>query len=101
MRILILLSLFAFSGIKAQSPDLSNIELTETHYLRNGQLRRAGKIVDGLREGEWKFYHYNGHLSAIGNYVKYQRDGEWIGYHDNSQLEFIGKYVNNKREGEL
>ena len=55
------------------------------------------QIVNGLKEGYWKWYHYNGNLWYKGNYISDKRDGYWEVYHSN--LCYKCNYISGRREG--
>ena len=45
-------------------------------YYENGQLSILGKMVDGLREGEWTWYFENGNVSSTVNFSADKKDGK-------------------------
>ncbi|WP_415370845.1 toxin-antitoxin system YwqK family antitoxin [Patiriisocius sp. Uisw_047] len=70
------------------------------YYYENGQLESILKYENGFLKGEMKYYYENGQLSLIGKWENGQPIGEWKSYHENGQLYNIGKNENGKKTGE-
>jgi antitoxin component YwqK of YwqJK toxin-antitoxin module len=68
-------------------------------YHENGQLESIVKYENGFM-GETKYYDENGQLSLIGKFENEEATGEWKSYYENWQLFDIGKYENGKKTGE-
>ncbi len=49
----------------------------------NGQVAIEGKVVDGLREGEWKWYYPTGKLKRTSIYKKGKKNGKTVYYWPN------------------
>ena len=45
-----------------------------------------GKVVNGLKEGEWKGFYENGNLLWSGFYNKGLNVSKWIEYHNNGKV---------------
>ena len=58
-----------------------------------------GKVVDGLKEGEWKGFYENGNLLWSGFYNNGLNVSKWIEYHNNGKVFTIGHYDNGKKIG--
>ncbi len=56
--------------------------------------------VNGIREDECAIYSMDGQLSEIGNYVNGKLEGEYKKYYENGQLEYVCNLINNCKEGE-
>ena len=60
-----------------------------------------GRFENGVKIGEWAFYHDNGQLHSKGSFRNGVHIGEWIFYHDNGQLWKKVTFKNGVKEGEL
>jgi antitoxin component YwqK of YwqJK toxin-antitoxin module len=49
----------------------------------NGQVAIEGKVVNGLREGEWKWYYPTGKLKRTSIYKKGKKNGKTVYYWPN------------------
>jgi len=58
-----------------------------------------GQMVDGKKEGHWKYYLLTGQLWEKGNYDNGEEEGIWVRYHPNGQMHFKGDYKNGKKDG--
>lgn len=68
-------------------------------YHPNGALQIKGKYVNGLQEGEWKWYRESGKVLYIENFVNGKQNGDYIFYFENGQIRTFGQYQNGKMEG--
>ena len=60
----------------------------------------TGKIVDGYKEGEWKFFYPNGKYLGLTVFFEGEKNGKIEKYYENGQLEFEGQYKNDRKIGE-
>lgn len=60
----------------------------------------TGKIVDGYKEGEWKFFYPNGKYLGLNVFFEGEKNGKIEKYYENGQLEFEGQYKNDRKIGE-
>ena len=60
---------------------------------------QIGKVVNGLKEGEWKGFYENGNLLWSGFYNNGLNVSKWIEYHNNGKVFTIGHYDNGKKIG--
>ena len=63
--------------------------------------REEGKIIKGVREGEWLEYWDNGQLYSKKNYKGGKYDGEYFSYYESGQLNVNVNYIDGKKDGEL
>lgn len=68
------------------------------YFHSNGAKRSEGKLVDGERDGEWKFYYRNGELKDTENYKDGLLDGELRTYYKNGHVKIKQFYVDGSRE---
>lgn len=59
----------------------------EKWFYENGVLQLEGKIVDNLREGEFRGYHPSGELMSVGKFVKGKREGKGKIYFEDGHLK--------------
>lgn len=64
---------------------MQNLDRNHTGYVQEvskyGKVRAAGKLVNGLPEGEWSYYGYSGELQIRGGYEDGEEIGEWNYYY--------------------
>ena len=58
-----------------------------------------GKVVNGLKEGEWKGFYENGNLLWSGFYNNGLNVSKWVEYHNNGKVFTMGYYDNGKKIG--
>jgi len=58
-----------------------------------------GKVVNGLKEGEWKGFYENGNLLWSGFYNKGLTVSKWTEYHNNGKVFTMGHYKNGEKIG--
>ncbi len=51
----------------------------------NGQVAIEGRVVNGLREGEWKWYYSNKKLKRTSIYKKGKKNGKTVYYYPNGK----------------
>lgn len=73
-----------------------------TEYHTGGQIKAKGDFDNGIRIGEWIFYHPNGKVEQKGRYDKKGKpQGLWQWFYENGKLLREENYLNGKREGAL
>ena len=60
----------------------------------------TGKIIEGYKEGEWKFFYPNGKYLGLNVFFEGEKNGKIEKYYENGQLEFEGQYKNDRKIGE-
>lgn len=71
-------------------------------YYMEGNLLAKGNYVNGLKVGEWRYYHWNDTLEQIGNYDKNgYSTGNWKWYYDNGKLRRDENFFEGVSEGEM
>lgn len=71
----------------------------EKWYHENGELQLEGKIVDNLREGEFKGYYPTGELMSVGTFVKGKREGKGKIYYTNGMVSTENEYHDGNPSG--
>jgi antitoxin component YwqK of YwqJK toxin-antitoxin module len=59
-----------------------------TYFFKNGKIKAEGISMNGIMEGEWKFYRETGQLWQVGNFKEGQKHGSWIRYDKKGKLEY-------------
>lgn len=72
---------------------------SETFY-ETGELKMKGKMVDQLKNGQWKYYHQNGKIYQMGSFKDDKETGLWKIYHENEALRQIGNFKEGKQDGQ-
>ena len=78
---------------------LVSCNLTKEIY-ESGELKKIGRTSNGVKTGDWKFYHKNGELFQKGKYRNENKIGIWKIYHENGKLHQIGEFNAGKQNGE-
>jgi len=68
-------------------------------YHPNGALQVKGKILNGLREGEWKWYRDSGKPLYTENFANGKHEGPYVFYLDDGSLRTSGQYKDDKMTG--
>ncbi|MBC7384258.1 MAG: hypothetical protein H7296_14925 [Bacteroidia bacterium] len=58
-----------------------------------------GKLLNGERDGEWRFYYISGQLSGTEQYIKKNQSGPSVEYFKSGKLSIEETYKNNYRDG--
>lgn len=71
-------------------------------FYPEGNLLAIGNYVNGVKVGEWKYYHQNDTLEQIGSYDKNgYSTGKWFWYFDNGKIRRIENFFEGVYEGEM
>ena len=62
----------------------------------NKQVAIEGKVVNGLREGEWKWYYDNGKLKRTSIYKHGKKNGKTVYYYKNGKKRMEITFYNDK-----
>jgi len=65
----------------------------------NGQRISEIAIVDGLRNGEAKYYYASGQLMETGTFKNGQKDGKWLRYNETGITIGLAIYHLDKKNG--
>ena len=64
-----------------------------TFYYDNGNVESHGHLVNGKKEGVWKYYYESGKVKKRGIYKSGIKDGSWV-YHDkDGERDYYIEYV--------
>lgn len=70
---------------------------TLTYFFKDGKVKAQGASINGIMEGEWKFYRESGQLWQVGNFRNDQKHGPWIRYDKKGQLEYDEQFEEGKQ----
>ena len=59
-----------------------------TYFFKDGKVKAEGISIEGVMQGEWKFYRETGQLWQTGNCKDNQKHGKWFRYDKNGHLEY-------------
>ena len=62
----------------------------------NGQVAIEGKVINGLREGEWKWYYPTGKLKRTSIYKKGKKNGKTVYYWPNGNKRMEIYFLEDK-----
>jgi len=65
-----------------------------TYFFKNGKTKAEGVSINGIMEGEWKFYRETGQLWQVGNFKEGQKHGPWIRYDKKGKIEYQETFIN-------
>jgi antitoxin component YwqK of YwqJK toxin-antitoxin module len=68
----------------------------ESYYVDNGQLRFAGKFVEGLPDGKHSYYSHDGKLTEEGKYIMGEKDGNWVYYNPDGTILLTITFSKNR-----
>ena len=67
-----------------------------TYFFKNGKIKAEGISINGIMEGEWKFYRETGQLWQVGNFNEGQKHGSWVRYDKKDKLAYQETFINGK-----
>jgi antitoxin component YwqK of YwqJK toxin-antitoxin module len=67
-----------------------------TYFFKDGKIKAHGISINGIMQGEWRFYRETGQLWQIGNFSDGQKYGNWVRYDKTSKLEYHENFRNGK-----
>jgi antitoxin component YwqK of YwqJK toxin-antitoxin module len=67
-----------------------------TYFFKNGKIKAEGISINGIMEGEWKFYRETGQLWQVGNFKGGQKHGSWLRYNKKGKLAYKESFINGK-----
>ncbi len=70
---------------------------TLTHYYKNGEAKARGVSIDGVMQGEWRFFRQDGTLMQIGNLLHNEKHGLWIRYDDDGNETYREEFSHGKQ----
>lgn len=65
----------------------------------NGQLKSAGTISNGKKEGLWTYYYENGVKWSECNFQAGVSHGKVVSYHPNGQVNYLGYFTGGTKSG--
>ncbi len=69
---------------------------TLTYFFKDGTVKAYGVSINGVMQGEWKFYRETGQLWQIGNFRDNQKNGKWLRYDKQGKLEYDETFEEGK-----
>jgi antitoxin component YwqK of YwqJK toxin-antitoxin module len=67
-----------------------------TYFYKSGKIKAQGVSINGIMQGEWRFYRETGQLMQIGNFRDNQKQGGWIRYDSDDRIEYHEHFDNGK-----
>jgi len=67
-----------------------------TYFFKDGKIKAQGISIDGLMQGEWRFFRETGQLWQIGHFNNGQKHGNWVRYDKTNKLEYQETFINGK-----
>ncbi|MES2627726.1 MAG: hypothetical protein V4616_02045 [Bacteroidota bacterium] len=83
---------------KSAKPD-HKYPQTEKVFYPTGEIKMAGKLKDGKRQGPWSSWFQNGKINSEANFVNDQMDGKYTVWYENGQERITGNYKLDKEIG--
>jgi antitoxin component YwqK of YwqJK toxin-antitoxin module len=67
-----------------------------TYFFKDGKIKAEGISINGIMEGEWKFYRESGQLWQVGNFENNQKQGKWVRYNQQGIKEYEEQFISGK-----
>jgi len=67
-----------------------------TYFFKDGKIKAEGISINGLMQGEWKFYRESGQLWQVGNFKNHVKNGKWVRYDKQGNLDYEEVFENGK-----
>lgn len=58
-----------------------------TYYFKTGRKKAEGRSVDGVMQGEWRFWRETGELWQVGHFRDGVKHGDWLRYIRDGRIE--------------
>jgi antitoxin component YwqK of YwqJK toxin-antitoxin module len=71
------------------------------YFHRNGELKAEGHLINGEKDGKWRYFTSDGLLESVENYSGGVLNGDYISYHPTGRLNAVGTFVNGQVEGKV
>ncbi len=65
-------------------------------YYEDGSIMEESTVLNGLKNGPYKYYYENGQIWAEGEFRKEKMNGKWLHYYEEGNIQSIIKYKNGK-----
>lgn len=69
-----------------------------TYFFKTGIVKAHGRSVDGVMQGQWKFYRESGDLWQVGTFKDGKKDGEWIRYNEAGEVEYRETFLEGRQK---
>lgn len=69
---------------------------TLTYFFRTGLKKAEGHSIDGVMQGEWRFWRESGELWQVGNFLDGQKHGEWLRHARDGSVEKHERFEHGK-----
>ena len=66
------------------------------YFFKDGKIKAQGISINGIMQGEWKFYRETGQLWQVGNFKNNQKHGKWLRYDKQEVLEYEEAFDSGK-----
>lgn len=66
------------------------------YFFKDGKIKAEGRSIDGVMQGEWRFYRETGQLWQVGQFSDGEKHGPWIRYDKQDRLEYEETFENGK-----
>jgi antitoxin component YwqK of YwqJK toxin-antitoxin module len=67
-----------------------------TYFFRTGLKKAEGASVNGVMQGEWRFWRETGELWQVGHFHDGAKHGPWVCYGRDGGVEKTGTFDNGK-----
>ena len=71
-----------------------------TYFFKNGKTKAKGISINGIMEGEWKFYRETGQLWQVGNFQEGQKHGSWVRYDKKKQIR-VSRNIRKRKTSKI
>lgn len=67
-----------------------------TYYFKTGLKKAEGHSVEGVMQGEWRFWRETGELWQIGHFRDGEKHGEWVRFARDGSVETREMFAEGK-----
>ena len=68
-------------------------------FYKNGKKKESGQLLNGQKDGLWKYWFASGNKKSEENYINGKSNGKWILWYENQNLKLVGEFLNGESYG--
>ena len=68
-------------------------------FYNNGKIKESGHLINGQKDGLWKYWFASGNKKSEENYINGKSNGKWILWYENQNLKLVGEFLNGESHG--
>ena len=60
-------------------------------FYNNGKIKESGQLLNGQKDGLWKYWFASGNKKSEENYINGKSNGKWILWYENQKYKARGR----------